>query len=563
MSPAPGIGVARAGLRGLWLAAAAVAALSQVFIAWEWSLGPLSAPLADWGGLLLLGLLPLCVATGVAPRRLPPAPVAAAVFLAVVGLAAATSPEAGPSLHEWVRKGAFNYLAYGAALAAAVSILPERGARRGVAVVVLALATVSVVTSLERIARFGPGEVRAIGGLVNNHKTLAVALAPQIPLALWAWRGEARGAWRRIAALGTLLLPAAVVLSHSKTAVVVLAVALALDRLRARGARRLLLAAAVALPLVLAAVGIGWLGSERQRDATSARHSLDLRAWELFASRPLLGHGPGASVRHVAEDWPHLRVNGVEAHGVVQKVAAEAGLAGLLAWGALALGLMRHLARGPNPALDAGILLHGTLLLSTEAFTASHWVPLGIALGIASRRGAEKGVPADGRAAEDLPAGAAVGLGLGAAVFAGALGWAELRPGAAPPAAALTAAVADFEQALARGDGRALAAFASAGDVVLGWRAEAVRGSTWALRRGGASDRATPRPGGAIGLSPVRCVPRWDDGAAVLLCDLVPLLPLDAPARLPPGSGVTRGLYVVAREGLGLRVVAAVRDGLP
>ncbi|MCK6526157.1 hypothetical protein L6R50_00865 [Myxococcota bacterium] len=562
MSPSRGTGSARAGLRGLWLAAAAMAALSQVFIAWEWSLGPLSAPLADWGGVLLVGLFPLCVAAGVAPRRLPPAPAAAAVFLAVVGLAAATAPEPGPSLHEWARKGVFNYLAYGAALAAAVSVLPERGARRGVAAVVLALAAMSVVTSLDRVARFGPGEVRAIGGLVNNHKTLAVALAPQLPLALWAWRGESRGAWRRIAALGALLLPAAVVLSHSKTAMVVLAVAVALDRLRARGARRLVLAAAVALPLVLAAVGIGWLGGERQRDATSARHSLDLRAWELVQTRPLLGHGPGASVRHVAEDWPHLRVNGVEAHGVLQKVAAEAGLAGLLAWGALALALLRHLARGPTAALDAGILLHGTLLLSTEAFTASHWVPLGIALGIASRWGAVAGVDG-GDAREDLPAGAAAGLGLGAAVFAGALVWGEIRPGAPPPPAALTAAVADFEQALARGDGRALAAFASGGDLVLGWRGEAVPGPAWAAGRGGSGARAAPGPGGAIGLSPVRCASRWDDGAAVLLCDLVPLLPLDAPARVPPGSGASRGLYVVAREGLGLRVVAAVRDGLP
>ena len=80
-------------------------------------------------------------------------------------------------------------------------------------------------------------------------------------------------------------------------------------------------------------------------------------------------------------EFPHYRINGVEAHGVIQKVGSELGLAGLVAWGAFTGGLFVVVVRRRRNHAWVGVLvcLHVNLLTSTEAFTMTHWIPLGLA----------------------------------------------------------------------------------------------------------------------------------------------------------------------------------------
>ena len=86
-------------------------------------------------------------------------------------------------------------------------------------------------------------------------------------------------------------------------------------------------------------------------------------------------------------EFPHYRINGVDAHGVVPKVAAETGLLGLGAFTAFTvLGGVALRRRWTGDTSDprwawlgVAAALHVNLLFSTETFTMTHWIPLGLA----------------------------------------------------------------------------------------------------------------------------------------------------------------------------------------
>jgi O-antigen ligase len=142
--------------------------------------------------------------------------------------------------------------------------------------------------------------------------------------------------------------------------------------------------------------------SHAQLDAARSRHSLDKRALAMVTERPALGEGGGANVRREMVTFPHYRVNGVDAHGAIQKVASEYGVVGLAGWlafvGAVGARLARRAPVGallPDglapPQLAVGlwatfVALHVNLLLSTETFSQTHWAPLALVWGLSRRR---------------------------------------------------------------------------------------------------------------------------------------------------------------------------------
>ena len=134
------------------------------------------------------------------------------------------------------------------------------------------------------------------------------------------------------------------------------------------------------------------LQSKTMLDAARSRHSLNKRAWSMVVDR-LLGQGPETSVLLERVTFPDYRINGVDAHGAIQKVASETGILGLGAWGAFTVGTGLALRRRwraaggaftgmPEATTATFCTLHANLLLSTETFSPTHWGPLALAWGL-------------------------------------------------------------------------------------------------------------------------------------------------------------------------------------
>jgi O-antigen ligase len=371
----------------------------------------LDTPWADLAGTALIGVVGglVLLGAGAGPRNAPalltglrpPGPLGYGLLVAVGLLALATNavPDRGAAAWFLLRKPIFFYVAYGVALAWAVAnVVPRASLRRLLLATVTVTALISLATSVGRIAAGNTLWFAAIEGLTNNHKTLAVALSPLVPLILALRRGRVD---LGVAALATV----AIACSLSRTAWISTAAGLTVLVVwqnRTLAARRLVLVGVVVLGMLAALYGPLLTRSNAQLDAARSRHSLDKRAWTMLAEHPLLGMGGGATVRVELQTFPHYRVNGVDAHGVVQKVTSEYGLvgfAGYLAFvGAVALRLRRGAPvatahpNGLAPAhLGLGLwacflALHVNLLLSTETFSQTHWVPLGVVWGLARRR---------------------------------------------------------------------------------------------------------------------------------------------------------------------------------
>jgi hypothetical protein len=297
-------------------------------------------------------------------------------------------PGAGPDgLHTLVRKPIFLCLAWRVGFAECVRRGAIGGRTRstlqGLSVAALLCAALLFGSS---VARIGSGEAfwwRAIEGLTNNHKTLAVFLAPLLPLVSLV-------SWPAAAAIGVAL-----VLSWSKAAWVTALYGLGWVVLPRR-VRAWSLGAGAAIGL-LAMAALPYLArSVEQIDSLRSRMSLNKRAIAMFWDHPWVGYGAGSNVRYELSTFPDYRVNGVDAHGVFAKLISEFGGLGLCAWlvanGAIALRFSRATCGGARASrLDDAIwgcflALNLNLLTSTETFSQTHWAILGLLTGLSARR---------------------------------------------------------------------------------------------------------------------------------------------------------------------------------
>ena len=388
--------------RGLeWSAAAAVAIVltTQAYVdlelsadLWGWHA---NAPVVDLAGLVLLAIVATAWRLGMlSPLRWrPPAPAAWLALLAValVGVPGALFPEV--SLHAVARRAMFAWLVYGVALSLAVASLLTTAQLRALVLLGAGItAGVSIGTSALRIVGGDALWYQPLAHLTPNHKTLAVSLAGWLPLVLgWARAGVGRG--RAAARMVVLLAFAAIALSVSKTAILAAAFAIGWHwpAQRPLATRLRLVGPALLAGALLAYYSPLIIDSKVMLDAARSRHSLNERAWMLFSANPLLGAGLGASTYVEQVTFPHYRVNGVDAHGVTQKIASETGLLGLVAWCSFTARVLQRLWRqrgaslGHHAALGTFFGLHLQLLVSTETFAPTHWVPLAICWGLSFR----------------------------------------------------------------------------------------------------------------------------------------------------------------------------------
>lgn len=320
-----------------------------------------------------------------------------ALFLAVCGASCLANESAFQTLYYIVRNPLFSWLVYGVGVAGVVRdvVSPER---------VRWTATVHVVVAAGLLLPpslwlGGDGHASAwmdLPGLINNHKVIAVAVAPWLG-ALVRWRPLVPSRFVAFLDVAVGLGCIAVAASFSKTAWI--CAALSLFAFAAPDGRPLVarpwafgfaaVAAVAAMSLLPFVAGV-----VDMNDAFDSRMSLNLRAWRMWSGAPVFGWGPGSSVRWTMNEAPHWRIDGVDAHGVLQKIAGEVGTVGLATYALAYLWFLRRFVDATRPDADrfaqgAGLLglgLQFELLLSTDYFSSAYWAPLAVAIGVVSRR---------------------------------------------------------------------------------------------------------------------------------------------------------------------------------
>lgn len=130
--------------------------------------------------------------------------------------------------------------------------------------------------------------------------------------------------------------------------------------------------------------------------STDARAMLAGIALELFRESPIIGVGAGTFVNHVASTWSFIYEYGspLDSHGYLQKLAAETGMLGLIAFAAVVLVLAWYLVSAwrelrSSSANDKELFAYlcaGVMgafvyqIFNTTYWTLKLWLPVGIAL---------------------------------------------------------------------------------------------------------------------------------------------------------------------------------------
>ena len=351
-----------------------------------------NAPVADWAALLLV---PLAAAGWLRGERAPlPGVSGYALMLLAAALSMQVAISPADSLHHLLRKPLFFYVAYGFGLVWLVKRTPATVLWGAMIAWALSTAGLSLLTSVSRILAGDALWFARISGLTPNHKTLAVGLSTALPL-LIGRRDRAPG---RPIDLAVLFSLSAILLSASKTAwiIAVFSMAWFLPRSRPLSVRPRFILPALTLAVALAYYAPVLLGSRAMLDAARSRHSLNERAWSMLTAHPIIGSGTGMNVLVEQVTFPHYRVNGVDAHGVIQKVGSETGLLGLIGYGWFSLSCLGTVRRrwedsgGDFSGTGYGTVgciaaLQVSLLLSTETFSQTWWIPFAVSWGQAHR----------------------------------------------------------------------------------------------------------------------------------------------------------------------------------
>ena len=155
--------------------------------------------------------------------------------------------------------------------------------------------------------------------------------------------------------------------------------------------------AALILLLPLAAYMIGFSLSDEVKGSTDARTVLSDIALFMFRESPVVGFGVGTFVQQVGKTYAYVVEFSTprDSHGVIQKVAAETGTLGLLAFTWLMVAIYtytrrfwRKMRRTGNEAQAYMYLVAALLgafvyqLFDTTYWTPRLWLPVGLVLAV-------------------------------------------------------------------------------------------------------------------------------------------------------------------------------------
>ena len=363
----------------------------------------INLPLADVIGMLALSawIVRWALQWDTRPVRAP-AMVAFALFLLTGALSLVNHPEPILGLKYLVRPIAFAYLVF---FFVPVNVLWSRASVLKALRLVFwwgtLIAGVSVAIAFLKIlngsfARVAPPIIGTFAPLGYNWNLLAEFLVPLVPLGVFLERQSRTRFEQRIVALATLLVLGAATLPFARSAWIALAfsavvlVAHFRSRIASFGVTALLLLAVVAPAFVGLVV---FSGSHAAGSSFAARTVLTGIAAQAFRDEPLIGRGIGMFEDLVSSTKYFVIEYGdpLDAHGIIQKVAAEQGMFGLIALALLAAALLVPLARAIRAtpgeeqfaarcalAIMVGALVYQ--LFNTSYYAGKLWLPLGIAM---------------------------------------------------------------------------------------------------------------------------------------------------------------------------------------
>jgi len=249
------------------------------------------------------------------------------------------------------------------------------------------------------IGRAHPMPIFGVSALGENHNSLGDLMVVTVPFTLALAELVRSQRYRRLLHLAAGFMFMVGLLTFSRSTWLVFGLQIIFlcltewKKAFKRHAPDIAIAAVLALPLAL---GMSYFAfaSQTAQSSNTTRFVLAGIAQDLFLSSPLLGAGAGSFVDRVGSTNLFVTEFGapLDSHGFIQKVAAEAGILGLVAL----FGVFVHLAylfrEGEKrffhgPAHRAYLLLvigaSGVLiyqLFDTDYWTGKTWLPIGIAL---------------------------------------------------------------------------------------------------------------------------------------------------------------------------------------
>jgi putative inorganic carbon (hco3(-)) transporter len=323
--------------------------LAPAFLALTWTalgdgaFGGLPSPITV-GALVMLGVAMWRALQQPAQARLP---LAIAVLLLVPLVASALlSGEALSELSGPLREISF-------LLIAALCVRDVADVRRAT----VALSAIGVILGAGAIwsvvhGPFGVFSVIDEGGVVRAQgpfgepNFFALSLAALLPFGLLQ---VAAGGWRRVLGLATMAaVVGGVIATNSRGGLVACAVGLVAFALLAPGRMRLFVIGVLAVGACVAVPVVTSQLDDAGGRTVEGRATENLIALHMFADHPVAGVGPGQYAilyrdysRHIGDDTRSLRA----AHSLPLEIAAEQGLAGLLAWLTVAAVLIATIVR--------------------------------------------------------------------------------------------------------------------------------------------------------------------------------------------------------------------------
>ncbi len=233
----------------------------------------------------------------------------------------------------------------------------------------------------------------------DNHNLLAELLVFTAPLALALAVFLREAKYQRLARLAAAGMALVALLTFARSAWIALVLQAALLSMTIWKKRPPIVGRVrtwlvlLAIPLMIAMAAFS--SSPDVKSSTHARVALTSMAWHMFSEHPVFGVGAGefterlARIRAFTVDFG----NPIDAHGILQKIGAETGLIGLLAFVLLFvrvgqwMGYFWQRVKPWREEREAFAYLSAALLgvfiyqlFNTTYWSAKLWLPLGIAL---------------------------------------------------------------------------------------------------------------------------------------------------------------------------------------
>ncbi|MFH0857832.1 MAG: hypothetical protein V1848_03745 [Candidatus Magasanikbacteria bacterium] len=364
----------------------------------------INAPLADIFSLFMISVFLLKYVLGYVmipentAKRLFPLVLVYMLYLGVsfVSIFSAYNHNAGESLHYFVRFPLFVFLAY--FMYPALHLRTAKQFEKvfdvlyfvGIAVALygfLSLGLAEHASSL-RVEPFGIFGWYPLG---KNHNLIAEVLAVIFPVGVYM---AYKYSYKKIYLVGTLFILFVGLMTLSRAFALVIAVEVLVFFLNKNFREKIMpLVKKWKMPIITVFLGFAlymgiFMASDTVISSNSSRILTTDISWFYLKQSPILGNGPGMYMDILENTYAFTLDHGeaLDAHGLVQKLAVETGILGILTFGLFLLCVFYSLFQLRNGSYFYLVLLAMAVggvvfqIFNTSYFTSIMWFPLGLAI---------------------------------------------------------------------------------------------------------------------------------------------------------------------------------------